>query len=81
MIKYPGEVPVLSWLQRLHLKVFGYVYLGRREDGFPVYAVNCRWHGVYLDIPQGRNRVFRCDSCRVEWLLWERIHQKTLVTV
>jgi len=64
-----GVIPELSLLQKLLLKVQGYVFirLVRTELGFvEVYLGNCKSHGLYLTHPAGFYRLIRCPDCLAE---------------
>jgi len=59
----------LSLLQRMALKINGYVYLFHaRKEGWkgklPFYLVRCKKHGIYyLDYPHGYRGYFNCPKC------------------
>lgn len=66
-----GAVPNLSLRQRLHLKVFGCVFLRWQQlpgwvQANRVFVVNCREHGLFLDIEHGWTNHFHCPDCEVQ---------------
>jgi hypothetical protein len=68
MVDYIPESIKLSLMQRLKLRILGYVYVGEFQDwGFrgvlPFYAVRCRLHGIFLDYPHGYKEYFLCPKC------------------
>lgn len=59
------EIPFRSWLR---LAILGEAYL--RHDmkhgwrgKLPFFVVRCRYHGYFLDYPQGWDGTFYCPLC------------------
>lgn len=63
----------LSLLQRLQLKLAGYVYVDHRKrpdwrGSLPFYAFKCEKHGVVEDYPHGFKSRLNCPICLKEQL-------------
>jgi len=61
----------LSIFQRLLLKLRGKVFLTMFKDDSwelpqPLYVVNCKKHGWFVDYPRGYKRYFLCPACLEE---------------
>jgi hypothetical protein len=61
----------LSFVQRVKLRLFGYVSVGYRvkpEWSAPIehYAFYCKKHGLVVDYPHGFEERLECPKCRKE---------------
>jgi tRNA G26 N,N-dimethylase Trm1 len=59
---------MLSFFQRLRLRVFGRVPVGRRKlpgwsGSLMFYLVKCKIHGEFITYPQGYNQRLECPKC------------------
>ena len=62
---------VLTFWQKLKLRLFGAAYLEHRtrpgwSGSLPFYAVKCLEHGVFEDYPHGYDEYFSCPQCLEE---------------
>jgi hypothetical protein len=66
-----SEVPPLTLMQRITLKILGSVKIGRIRapgwsDWLPAYAFHCERHGVVINYPQGYSEQLHCRLCLEE---------------
>ena len=61
--------PKLTLLQRIKLRLLGYVYIGHYKlsetwrDSLPFYAFKCPKHGIVVDYPHGYYDRLDCPYC------------------
>ena len=65
------EIPKLNLLDRLQLKLTGYVYVGsKQKEGWrgPIahYLFKCPVHGLVIDYPHGFDSILVCPICSKE---------------
>ena len=57
-----------TWKQRLHIQLYGNLYLGHyQKPGYvapaPFYAFRCCKHGIVVDRPYGYDERLDCPKC------------------
>lgn len=58
----------LSFVQRVKLRIFGKVYIGKRKkegwsDYLPFYVFRCPTHNLVEDYPHGLYDLLKCPRC------------------
>ena len=72
----------INLLNRLKLRLQGYLYLGEEEgeswdEALPYYLFECPIHGMVKSYPKGYDRRLECPLCSEEIRLFkEKIDQK-----
>jgi hypothetical protein len=75
--------PRIKFLERLKLKLKGYVYIGEKQidghkDSLSYYAFECPIHGLVSDFPHGYRQRLECPTCKSE-LVNNKRHNSTKI--